>query len=53
MGKLEKSEDYSRIFALHEQVKSRPRIAAYVHSERRQAYGMGIYRHYEELDDSD
>jgi glutathione S-transferase len=38
--------------ALHERVAKRPRIAAYLASERRIAFNaMGIFRHYKELDE--
>jgi glutathione S-transferase len=37
--------------ALHDRVAQRPRIAAYLASDRRIAFNrMGIFRHYEELD---
>jgi glutathione S-transferase len=40
-----------RVVALHERVAARPRIAAYLQSERRIAFNeMGIFRHYAELD---
>jgi glutathione S-transferase len=40
-----------RSIALHEQVARRPRIAAYLASERRIAFNeQGIFRHYKELD---
>ncbi len=42
---------YPRLFALHEQVLERPRIAAYLASPRRLAFNTeGIFRHYPELD---
>ena len=42
---------YPRIVALHERVGRRPRIAAYLKSERRIPFNqMGIFRHYPELD---
>ncbi|OAA65621.1 Glutathione S-transferase protein [Niveomyces insectorum RCEF 264] len=41
---------YARVFALYDAVRARPRIAAYLASERRLKYGNGIYRHYKELD---
>ena len=41
------------VIALHDRVAARPRIAAYLTSERRQAFNqMGIFRHYPELDAS-
>jgi glutathione S-transferase len=41
----------ARCVALHERVASRPRIAAYLASERRIPFNeQGIFRHYKELD---
>ncbi len=42
---------YDGVFALYDAVRARPRIAAYLASDRRQKYSMGIYRHYPELDE--
>lgn len=42
---------YPNVIALHDRVAKRPRIAAYVTSERRLAFNQqGIFRHYPELD---
>jgi glutathione S-transferase len=42
---------YRRLFALHARVQERPRMAAYLASERRIAFNdEGIFRHYPELD---
>jgi glutathione S-transferase len=42
---------YRRLFALHEHVQERPRIAAYLAAPRRIAFNNdGIFRHYPELD---
>ena len=42
---------YPRLAALHARVAARPRIAAYLASERRIAFNrQGIFRHYPELD---
>lgn len=42
---------HKRIMDLHDRVKERPRIAAYLASERRLPYDqVGIFRHYKELD---
>lgn len=39
------------VWELHDRVQSRPRIAAYLASERRIAFNQeGIFRHYRELD---
>jgi glutathione S-transferase len=49
MRRLEKR--IPRIVALHDRVAMRPRIAAYLASERRIAFNeQGIFRHYKELD---
>jgi glutathione S-transferase len=40
-----------RVVALHDRVASRPRVAAYLASERRIPFNEnGIFRHYPELD---
>jgi glutathione S-transferase len=40
-----------RVVALHDRVAKRPRVAAYLASERRIPFNqMGIFRHYKELD---
>ena len=40
-----------RVVALHDRVATRPRIAAYLESDRRIPFNqMGIFRHYKELD---
>jgi glutathione S-transferase len=45
------ARNYRRLFALHERVQERPRIAAYLASARRIAFNNnGIFRHYPELD---
>lgn len=42
---------YRNLEALHERVAQRPRLAAYLRSERRIAFNrQGIFRHYPELD---
>jgi glutathione S-transferase len=49
MAKLEKR--HPRIVALHDAVAARPRIAAYLESERRIPFNQqGIFRHYPALD---
>lgn len=48
--RLQDSGKYDGVFALYDEVKERPKIKAYLASDRRQSYGMGIYRHYPELD---
>jgi glutathione S-transferase len=43
--------DYPRIAALAERIAARPRIAAYLASDRRIPFNEdGIFRHYDELD---
>jgi glutathione S-transferase len=42
---------HKRLFALHARIQERPRIAAYLASERRIPFNdQGIFRHYAELD---
>jgi glutathione S-transferase len=42
---------YPRVIALHDRVAARPRIAAYLASERRIPFNeSGIFRRYPELD---
>jgi glutathione S-transferase len=42
---------YPKLAALHDKVAARPRLAAYLSSERRIAFNQqGIFRHYPELD---
>jgi glutathione S-transferase len=49
MARLE--PEYPTLAALHDRVASRPRIAAYLSSERRLPFNQhGIFRHYPELD---
>ena len=43
--------DYRRVFSIYERIARRPRIAAYLASDRRIPLNKeGIFRHYEELD---
>jgi len=51
IAKIKKGGEYKGVFGLYDAVKNRPRIKAYLESEKRQEYGMGIYRHYPELDE--
>jgi hypothetical protein len=45
------SFEVPRVAALHDRVAGRPRIAAYLASDRRIAFNQsGIFRHYPELD---
>lgn len=45
---------YPRVIALHDRVAARPRIAAYLASDRRIAFNEhGVFRHYPELDGQD
>ena len=50
IGGLKKGGKYGKVFALYERVKGLEEIKDYLGSERRMRYGMGIYRHYPELD---
>ena len=44
---------HKRLFALHARIQERPRIAAYLASERRIPFNdQGIFRHYAELDNA-
>ena len=47
---LKQSGKFEKVFALYERIKEREHIKAYVESDRRKEYSMGIYRHYPELD---
>jgi glutathione S-transferase len=50
MAKQERK--YRRVIALHDRMAARPRLAAYLGSERRLPFNQeGIFRHYGELDD--
>jgi glutathione S-transferase len=50
MAKQERK--YRRVIALHDRIAARPRLAAYLASERRLPFNQeGIFRHYTELDD--
>ena len=50
MAKQERK--YPRVIALHDRTAARPRLAAYLESERRLPFNQeGIFRHYAELDD--
>ncbi|GAA5820491.1 hypothetical protein JCM10212_003817 [Sporobolomyces blumeae] len=44
---------YPKILAHYDLVKDAPRIKAYLGSERRQKYSMGVFRYYPELDAED
>jgi glutathione S-transferase len=50
--RIQKEGKYERIFALHNKIANLEKIAKYLKSDRRTPYGMGIYRHYPELDES-
>jgi len=50
MGKLREDDAYDAVFALHESLRDGPALKEYLASDRRRPYGMGLYRHYEELD---
>ncbi|KAI1618838.1 glutathione S-transferase [Exophiala viscosa] len=51
VGKLRGSGKYEKVFALYERVKGLDKVKAYLESDRRLEYSMGIYRHYPELDE--
>lgn len=44
--KMQESGKYDRVFALVDRVRNRENIKQYLDSDRRQKYGMGIYRKY-------
>jgi glutathione S-transferase len=47
----QQARDWPRVLALHDRVAARPRIAAYLASDRRLPFNeQGIFRHYPELD---
>ncbi len=48
--RLKEGGGFGRVFGLCERVEGRKNIRAYLESGRRLKYGMGIYRHYPELD---
>lgn len=50
MTSLQKSGKFPSIFALKQQIADEEHIKAYLDSERRKEYSMGLYRRYEELD---
>jgi len=50
VARLEAGGGFARVFALCRAVAERPRVRAYLDSDRRRPYADGIYRRYEELD---
>jgi glutathione S-transferase len=46
MEHAKKSGKYDHVFKHWEDVKARPKVAAYLASNRRQKYDWGIYRYY-------
>lgn len=53
MAALKDSGKYDEVFALKERIEDENGIKEYLASGRRNKYGMGIFRHYEELDGED
>ncbi|KAK6383423.1 hypothetical protein LTS17_002715 [Exophiala oligosperma] len=51
VAKLKEGGEYEKVFALYDRVKGLDKVKAYLESDRRQKYSMGIYRHYPELDE--
>lgn len=49
-GRLEREGRFTKVWELWKAVGERETIKAYLGSGRRQKYGDGIYRYYEELD---
>lgn len=52
LERIEREGSYARVFALWNRVRERTNVKAYLESERRRPYGMGIYRQYPELDEA-
>ena len=50
VGRMRERGEFGEVFGLYERVRARENVAAYLESGRRLGYGMGIYRHYPELD---
>ncbi|CAL8584217.1 hypothetical protein XPA_009820 [Xanthoria parietina] len=50
--KLREGGEYRRVWDLYERVKGLDNVKAYLESERRLGYSSGIWRHYDELDES-
>lgn len=53
MGALQKSGKYDKVFALKTRVSGEKGIKEYLESGRRPEFGMGLFRHYPELDAED
>ncbi len=51
VGRMRKEEKYEEVFGLYDRIKDLDNIKAYLASDRRLKYGMGIYRNYPELDE--
>lgn len=50
MATLKADPKYRKVFDLYDAVAADDNISAYLKSKRREPYGMGIFRHYPELD---
>ena len=50
LGRMRECGKYEKVWGLYERIKNTKEIKEYLGSERRKEYGMGIYRHYPELD---
>jgi len=50
-AKLRAEGNFAKVFALYDRVKALDTVKAYLASDRRMKYGLGIYRHYPELDE--
>ncbi|KAG8949395.1 hypothetical protein FRC04_008630 [Tulasnella sp. 424] len=53
MAALKKEKKYELVWKLKDRVAKEPRIASYLASDERVPFGMGIFRHYPELDGKD
>lgn len=50
LGSLEKAQKFSHLFAFKKALGEEEKLKAYLESDKRKKYSMGLYRHYEELD---
>lgn len=53
MAVMKKSGKYDKVFALKERVEGEKGVKEYLASGRKEKYSIGVYRHYEELDDEE
>jgi len=54
MKSVQESGKYDLVFKLYDRIRTEPKIAEYMKSDRRQKFSaFGLFRHYPELDDKD